>query len=75
MAAQLTRKEAALFLGVKYTWLAKGACGLNASSTIPLIRYGKRVIRYDQDDLVKFAADHRKDGNTTNICGTGGKND
>lgn len=62
MAAQLTRKEAARFLGVRDTWLAKGACGLNASRVIPVIRYGKRVVRYDQDDLVKFAADHRKDG-------------
>ena len=39
MATHLTRKEAAAFLGVKYTWLAKGACGLNSSRTIPLTRW------------------------------------
>lgn len=55
----ITRKRAAELLGVPTNWLARGAMGLNASRTLPFIRLGKRVVRYELADVEAFKSTHK----------------
>lgn len=58
MSELLTRKQVAEILGVPVNWLARGAMGLNASKSLPYIKYGKRMVRYEKNTVEVFKQSH-----------------
>ncbi|MGD9638868.1 MAG: helix-turn-helix transcriptional regulator [Alphaproteobacteria bacterium] len=53
----LTRKEAALFLGVKPSTLE--AWATNKRYNLPMIKLGKRMVKYKLSDLIEFLEKRR----------------